>query len=155
MTVACLLDDPRIVSVRHPYAWAILHGKKDVENRGHSVRHRGPVLIHAGKACPKRYVEETLEDLVELDLITADQRPSFAQLRETAGHILGLVDLVACEPNPCDSPWAAIDGFAWRLANPRVLVRPIPYRAMLGLLRCPAEIVAQIESIGFETGAAS
>lgn len=37
----------KALSVRQPYAWAIVHGGKDVENRTWHSDYRGPVLIHA------------------------------------------------------------------------------------------------------------
>lgn len=39
----------RVLTVRQPWAWAIIHGGKDVENRVRSLGpYRGPVAIHAG-----------------------------------------------------------------------------------------------------------
>jgi hypothetical protein len=40
----------RILTVRQPWAWAIIHGGKDVENRVRNIagEYRGPVAIHAG-----------------------------------------------------------------------------------------------------------
>lgn len=41
----------RILTVRQPWAWAIIHGGKTVENRVRNISgdYRGPVLIHAAK----------------------------------------------------------------------------------------------------------
>ena len=40
----------RVLTVRQPWAWAIIHGGKDVENRSRNIAgsYRGPVAIHAG-----------------------------------------------------------------------------------------------------------
>jgi hypothetical protein len=49
----------RALSVRQPYAWLIVAGLKDVENRSRRLRHRGPLLIHASIAItPLREIEE-------------------------------------------------------------------------------------------------
>jgi len=42
----------RAITVRQPWAWAIVHGGKDVENRTRNIAgaYRGPVAIHAAKA---------------------------------------------------------------------------------------------------------
>ena len=42
----------RILTVRQPWAWAIIHAGKDVENRSRNIAgyYRGPVAIHAGLA---------------------------------------------------------------------------------------------------------
>jgi hypothetical protein len=36
------------LSVRQPWAWLIVNGLKDIENRPRRTLHRGPLLIHAG-----------------------------------------------------------------------------------------------------------
>lgn len=40
----------RILTVRQPWAWAIIHGGKDVENRVRNIAgdYRGPIAIHVG-----------------------------------------------------------------------------------------------------------
>src|SRR5207302_502261 len=38
----------KALTVRQPWAWAIVQGKKDVENRSWRTDHRGMVAIHAG-----------------------------------------------------------------------------------------------------------
>ena len=42
----------RILTVRQPWAWAIIHGGKDVENRVRNIAgdYHGPIAIHAAKA---------------------------------------------------------------------------------------------------------
>ena len=46
----------RALTVRQPWAWAIIHGGKDVENRVRSLGpYRGPVAIHAGLALDHEY----------------------------------------------------------------------------------------------------
>jgi hypothetical protein len=37
------------LSIMQPWAWLIVNGHKDIENRDWPTRFRGPVLIHAGK----------------------------------------------------------------------------------------------------------
>lgn len=46
------MTEMRILTVRQPWAWAIIHGGKDVENRVRNIAgdYRGPVAIHAGLA---------------------------------------------------------------------------------------------------------
>ena len=41
---------PRILSIHQPWAWLIVNGYKDIENRSWNTSYRGPLLIHAGKA---------------------------------------------------------------------------------------------------------
>ena len=37
------------ISIRQPWAWLIVHGWKNIENRMWRTSYRGPVLIHASK----------------------------------------------------------------------------------------------------------
>jgi hypothetical protein len=39
----------KALSIHQPWAWAILHAGKTVENRTWSTKYRGPLLIHASK----------------------------------------------------------------------------------------------------------
>jgi hypothetical protein len=39
----------KVLSIRQPWAWLIVNGYKDIENRTWRTNIRGPVLIHAGK----------------------------------------------------------------------------------------------------------
>jgi hypothetical protein len=46
--------DVRAITVRQPWAWAIARGKKNIENRSQSTKHRGTLLIHAGQGWSDR-----------------------------------------------------------------------------------------------------
>ncbi len=39
----------KALSIQQPWAWLIVAGFKDIENRSWRTSYRGPVLIHAGK----------------------------------------------------------------------------------------------------------
>src|ERR1051326_1498970 len=45
----CRGEMVKALSVRQPWAWLIIYGGKDIENRDWPTSHRGPTLIHAGK----------------------------------------------------------------------------------------------------------
>ena len=121
------------LSIRQPWAWAIIHGTKDVENRSRPCHYRGPLVIHAGKS---------RSDLGELECI--DGAPSADRL--DFGAIIGVVDVVDCVPVEqvdrnnewADGPWCLI------LKNPRAIV-PTPFKGMLSLFNVPAELVRPIE----------
>jgi len=44
----------KALSVRQPWAWAIIYALKDIENRGWPINYRGDILIHAAKTCTKK-----------------------------------------------------------------------------------------------------
>lgn len=120
----------RAITVRAPWAWAIVHARKDVENRTRNLAgtYRGPVAIHVGLT-PATDAQAwwPLGDLI----------PSEAF--RWRGVFLGVVDLVDVHPvgtEPRDgwcSTWALGDGHHLVLANPRPLAEPVPARGRLGL----------------------
>lgn len=141
----------RALTVRQPWAWAIMHGGKDVENRSRNIAgsYRGPVAITAGLA------------------FDPDGQCEVARLTETTGPwpydgfdfgaVLGVVilgdvhrsfdcwELDSPKRTRC-SPWA-IDDSPWHLilANPRPLPKPIPVKGRLGLWTLPVDVAAQVE----------
>ncbi|WP_417510609.1 ASCH domain-containing protein [Microbacterium sp.] len=147
----------RILTVRQPWAWAIIHGGKDVENRVRNVAgsYRGPVLIHAAQQWDDLVTDNDSWEAV-LDAMKDDGSDPFdAPWQTQRGVIIGVVDLTdahladTCEQwieahDRC-SEWADAEGWHLVLANPRPLVEPIPYKGALGLRRLDDETIARIE----------
>lgn len=113
------------ISVRQPWAWLIVTGHKDIENRTWDTRHRGPLLIHAGTYRPS---EGELLDIEEAYGVTIDR----AALK--FGGIVGKVDLKDCATEHASQWYLGGDNFAWVLANP-VPCDFVPCRGRLGLFR--------------------
>jgi hypothetical protein len=115
----------KILTVRQPWAWLIIHGGKDVENRSWDPKWTGTLVIHAGKTI----VEEPIE------LAEAGQ-PGFALPNPMPrGVILGTVELVGVVTDSTSS-WAEKGQFHWLLRNPRPCPQ-IPWRGALGLKNFP------------------
>lgn len=101
-----VLDDnlpPLALSVRQPWAWAIIHADKDIENRtwqavNHGLSRRGRIAIHAAKGMTRDEYEEGREFI--------DSRgytcPAPAALFR--GGIIGSVEVVDVV-SESDSPW--------------------------------------------------
>lgn len=49
-----MIGDVRAITVRQPWAWAIAHGGKTVENRSRGTAYRGTLLVHAGASWSER-----------------------------------------------------------------------------------------------------
>jgi len=146
----------RILTVRPPWAQAIVAGAKDVENRTWSTDHRGPIAVHAGL----RFDTGAWKN----SALTAWMDNYWGLTRETytgemfrGGAIIGVVDLVdvhrwfdsrdgepRCQRSGLCSPWAEAGAFHLVLANPRPLAEPIPYRGALGLRKLDAKTTARI-----------
>lgn len=131
------------LSVRQPWAHAIIYFDKDVENRSwqavnHGLRVRGRIAIHAAKGLGKVEYEEAREFI--------DSRgwtcPDASALRR--GGIIGSVEVVDVVSEH-DSPWffgprglvlrdprpcafipcvGALGYFRWQPADPSVVPRP-------------------------------
>lgn len=95
----------KALTVRQPWAWAIIHGGKDVENRSRNIagKYRGPVAIHAGVSV------DDLQDVYDPRIAEA-LRGAQTPVRWTVGDhldfgaIIGVVDLVDVHtPDDC---WA-------------------------------------------------
>lgn len=147
----------RILTVRQPWAWAIVHGQKDVENRSRNLvgDYRGPVAIHAGLRADFNTESEPLDIARNLwfgvDHEMWDPDESHWPWFDGRGAIIGVVDLVdvhhegdcwtsgedrgsETEWSMC-SPWAQEDAWHLVLTNPRPLPEPIPFKGGLGLRR--------------------
>lgn len=136
------MPDPEIrglkaLSIRQPWAWAILHAGKDVENRDWSERYQGfrdaqamfgrDFLIHASSGMTRA----EYEDFVGAAPIPHDLRvPTMADLQK--GGIVGIATLVGVAfAHP--SPWF-FGPVGLLLRNPRPLPF-IPCKGMLGFFR--------------------
>ena len=73
------------LSVRQPWAWLIVNGFKDVENRPRRTHYRGPSLIHAG--FNRAGYAENIEWVKRKHGI-------FVPLQLDAGGIVGVVDVI-------------------------------------------------------------
>jgi hypothetical protein len=92
------------LSIRQPWAWAIIHLGKDIENRPWKAPYRGPMLVHASKTLPRSYYLDAINWL-EKRFDHRKRLPTYDKL-ERDGFV-GIVDVVGCiadSDNP-DSPW--------------------------------------------------
>lgn len=145
----------RILTVRQPWAWAIVHGGKDVENRSRNIAgdYRGLVAIHAGLA----YEKGTLAGQLHRTL-----HGSEVPTELVFGAVIGVVHLWAvhpdsdgglCCPNVSDHhqlgdarplDWTMRDHWHLSLSRPQALPKPIPAKGRLGLWRPDADLEAAI-----------
>lgn len=134
----------KVLSVRQPWAHAIIHCGKDVENRSWKTDYRGLLLIHAGMKFDmtnddfERYLRNEFgrpwSDMAEHFIKTYDCIGN-----EDRGKIIGHVTLVDCIPaRQCKSKWAyGHDGYCWILESPTALEVPIACKGALGLFDPP------------------
>lgn len=128
----------KALSIRQPWAWAILYAGKDVENCDWPTRFRGTVAIHAAKGLTR---DEHLLASMEIEELSGLRPPDFPMLK-ARGFIVGLVDVVDCVRKHPSHWFQGEYGFV--LKNPRPLVTPIYCKGALGFWNLPEEVEAQI-----------
>jgi len=119
----------KTLSIRQPWADLIIQGRKTLELRTWTVKHRGPLAIHASQTVER---EACLAHGLDPDQVTA-------------GAAIGVVDLVEIivldadsyaarrSEHLADEPWGGGPLYGWRLANPQLLAEPLPVRGRMGL----------------------
>lgn len=113
------------LSVRQPWAWLIMQGYKDIENRPQQCHKRGTIALHASTTQTKKEYAAALALIADRGLnITL---PAIEDL--VTGAIVGLVDIVGCVTES-DSPWFT-GKHGWVLANPRPGI-PHPQKGQQG-----------------------
>ena len=119
----------KAISIRQPWAWAIVYAGKDIENRDWTTKFRGPVCIHAAKGMTRDEYEganETIQKAVG----RVDQAWLNRWLGVTAapsmldrGGIIGVAEIVDCVV-ASESPWFfGRYGFVLRNVRPVELIR--------------------------------
>ncbi|WP_449102838.1 ASCH domain-containing protein [Pseudomonas extremaustralis] len=93
----------KALSIRQPWAWLIIHGGKDIENRSWHTKLRGRFLVHASKGMTRAEYAEAHYFAVQGGMLEHPFiLPSFEDLQR--GGIIGSVELVD-SVDTSDSPW--------------------------------------------------
>jgi hypothetical protein len=127
------------ISVRPPWAWAILHANKDVENRTWKTNMRGTIAIHASQTMNRSYYEAAVKEIKKA--APGAKVPPYEAIVQ--GAIIGLVDVVGCEEHS-NSKWHVANHYGFVLAKPRSLREPIPCKGRLNFWEVPDDIARRI-----------
>lgn len=124
----------KAISIRQPWAWLIVNGYKDIENRSWNTKYRGRVLVHAAKGMTRKEYDEACMMIVDR-LISVDI-PDFEDLQR--GGIVGYTHIVNCV-DTSDSPWFfGPKGFILSTSEPLPFY---PMRGRLGFFDTPLQVV--------------
>ena len=88
----------KALSIRQPWAWLIVHGGKDIENRSWHTKFRGRFLVHAAKGMTSDEFTQALLYCVDHGLTLPDRNDM------QHGGIIGSVELVD-SLDTSSSPW--------------------------------------------------
>ena len=116
----------KAISVIQPWAWLIVAGHKDIENRYLNTNFRGPVAIHASR---KVDVAAQIDVDHGIHPVTAKSLTFKAPGHYAKGGIIGVADIVDCVTGSRSDWFEGPYGFV--LANAR-MVDFIPCRGNLG-----------------------
>ena len=123
----------KALSIRQPWAWLILNGIKDIENRNWKTGYRGPLLIHASKTWDQEAYEFISYEMLEWVPEKEDCE---------SGYLIGMVEMVGCVLKH-DSRWfSGLWGYVFEA--PEIWQEPIPYRGQAGLFEVPSRILRDI-----------
>lgn len=124
----------KALSIRQPYAWLIVNGHKDIENRTWRTPFRGRVLIHAGITYPKR---DYAEDFVSHTRYYG----SYPEREQMIGGIVGVATIIDCVSHS-DSRW--FNGpYGFVLANAKPLPF-VPCKGALSFFNVPDDVVSAL-----------
>jgi hypothetical protein len=105
----------KALSIRQPWAWLILHGGKDIENREWPTMYRGPFWIHASSHFTRADYEACA--LFIAGMRTEWRLPAYDILRGRTGGIVGRAELARCVTGS-ESPWFC-GPFGFVIRNPQ------------------------------------
>lgn len=127
------------LSIKQPWAHAIIHLGKDIENRDWQTTVRGTIAVHSSKK-PDVIEFDIFDDLWRKMGREATTNKKVSDL--SFGAIIGTVDIIDCVSHH-ESPWF-YGKYGFVLANPKPLIQPIPFRGVLNFWKVPADIEQQI-----------
>ena len=112
----------RALSIRQPWAWLVVNGYKNIENRTWSTGFRGRIYVHAGQRTVADDYPEQREYLARAGIVIP--------VVVARGAIVGEVTITGCV-SLSDSPWFC-GPYGFTLEDPVAYDLPIPCRGQLG-----------------------
>ncbi|CAI1622745.1 ASCH domain [Serratia quinivorans] len=116
----------KALSIRQPWAWLIVKGYKDIENRTWRTNYRGPVLIHASAAKPSKEDMTTAANILFKLCGWSRHLPDRDSFYR--GGIVGVATVTDCV-SESTSPWF-FGPAGFQLAD----AQELPFRPMKGRL---------------------
>jgi len=128
----------KALTIRQPWAWAVVFAGKDVENRSWQTSYRGPLLIHAAKDNDPAGVARLLWTMADPGAF--GQPKATFEARSAIIGIVYLAEVLTDSP----SPWAEPYRFHWRFETPAPVDPPI---ACSGMPRLWTPPLAAVEAV--------
>jgi hypothetical protein len=129
----------KAITLRQPWAWAIINAGKDIENRNWKTHFRGRVAIHAAVGMMRDEYEKAYRYMRNIN--RRIKIPAYEDLER--GAVIGTVEIVDCVQDS-DSRWF-MGEYGFVLARPKRLHESIPCKGALSFWNVPEDIQTQIE----------
>jgi len=131
----------KALSIRQPWAFAILMGCKPVENRSWPTHIRGPVLIHAGKTEDTSAIKHVLGRMAYQSNTAQHELWRLYRHHVHLGGIVGAVSITDCvtehESQWFTGPW----GYVLDLPT---FCDFVPMKGQLGFFTVPDDVAARV-----------
>ena len=128
----------KALSIRQPWAWQIIYGGKDIENRTWHTKFRGRFLVHAAQGMTRHELREANRFCMLRNLPIPKELASLQR-----GGIIGSVELVD-SVDTSDSDWyMGAKGFVLRDPRPLPFV---PMKGRLGFFEVPDDALCTCPS---------
>lgn len=124
----------KAISIKQPFAWLVVKGIKDIENRTWKANYRGTLIIHASKAWSQGGYEHIRDNMGLKVGIPCKKDYAF-------GALIGMVNMVDCKTRHPSKWFVGPYGFVFKSAE--AWEDPMPYRGQLGLFEVPDEEVGE------------
>ena len=124
----------KALSIRQPWAWLIVHGGKDIENRSWHTKFRGQFLVHAAQGMTSNEFTQALMYCSDRGLVMPDRDDM------QRGGLIGSVELVDSR-DTSESP-CYMGKKAFVLRDPKPLPFT-PFKGRLNFFEVPDELVTQ------------
>lgn len=116
----------KALSIRQPWAWLIVNGYKDIENRSWDTKYRGMVLIHASKGMKRADYDAAKAICDSLPPLQHVILPAFDKLER--GGIVGYTHITGTTRESA-SPWF-FGPVGFQLSGSK----PLPFQPLKGRL---------------------
>ncbi|MFB4306914.1 hypothetical protein [Actinomadura sp. GTD37] len=148
------MTEIRGLTIRQPWAHAIAHHQKTIENRGWTTAYRGLIAIHAAASAGPRdeweYAADRVAALASVPIRDVEDGMRTRSAIVAVAYLSGICSTsygiphgvgLACE---C-GPWAMPRQRHLHLIGVRALERPLPCKGALGLWRVPPAVAVELE----------
>ena len=136
----------KIISVRQPWAWLIVAGYKDIENRTWRTSYRGRLMIHASLATEPEDFPMQRQWIETCGIVIPEDLPRGAIVGSATLSHVDCGDGYQGDGLACSSPW--FEGpYGFHMADAVEFAEPIQCRGQLGIRDVSDALAARVSKM--------